>query len=154
MSLMNLPQSGRSAHPVIVTNGGPFRRRTFHLRAGRSLTFYVATFWRSIFFSPQRGRNKKKLCCSPLSLPRPGHPSPGPSCRNWVALWVKSRSVASRAGCTLSFACRNQQSLFGLLEPLPTCQSEHQPVRRDFPSFAWSAVTVYRITASGFTLSV
>lgn len=131
MSLMNLPQRGGSAHPVIVTNGKPFRRPTFHLRAGISLTFYVATFWRSIFFFPRGGKIRRNYA----ALPSPAltQSSPNPSCRNWLALRLKSRSVASRAGCTLSFACRNQHSLFGLLEPLPTCQSEHQPVRRDFP---------------------
>lgn len=143
--LMNLPQRGRSAHPVMVTNGEPLRRPTFHLRVGISLTFYVATFWLSNFFFPPRGGKKERK--------KPPPPVSDLSCKNPVALWQKkSHSVASQASGTLSLAGGNQHSLFGLLRPfadLPIKASTRPP---RFASLACSAAMVYRITASGFTL--
>ena len=47
-------------------------------------------------------------------------------------------------GWACPFACRNQQSLFGRLQPLQTCQSEHQPACRS--SLSLSVMIVYRIT--------
>lgn len=69
-------------------------------------------------------------------------------------LWVKLiLCPAVLSSWRWPLACRNQPGLFGLLDPAPSCQSEHQSVCWAFPSFTWSIMMVYRITVLSFTHS-